>query len=243
MNVYRPLTRERRPVIVSYHGGPAGTASLCWNPMASFFLLQGYAWVAPNVRGSSGFGRAFEMADNGRQRVAALGDVDATAEWVAAQPWADAQRLVVLGGSYGGYTTLMALIRKPELWRAGVDQFGVVDWRTALRVTSGVIRDIFRVEVGELGRDDAFLEEISPITRIERIKRPLFVYAGANDPRVPRSESDQVVTAVRKHGVPCEYMVKDDEGHSLARRPNQIELYSRVARFLEKALRGSVATK
>jgi dipeptidyl aminopeptidase/acylaminoacyl peptidase len=204
--------------------------------MAAFFLMQGYAWVAPNVRGSSGFGRAFEMADNGRKRLAALDDVDTVADWVAAQPWADRQRLVVLGGSYGGYTTLMALIRKPELWAAGIDLFGPVDWHTVLAVTSGVIRDMFRLEVGELGKDDDFLTQISPITGIGAIKRPLFVYAGANDPRVPRSESDQVVRAVRAHGVRCEYMVKDDEGHSLSHRPNQIELYSRAARFLESAL-------
>jgi dipeptidyl aminopeptidase/acylaminoacyl peptidase len=131
----------------------------------------------------------------------------------------------------------MSLIRKPALWRAGVDMFGPVDWHTVLEVTSGSIREIFRVEVGELGKDDAFLGEISPIKRIDHIQRALFVYAGANDPRVPRSESDQVVTAVRKHGVPCEYMVKDDEGHSLSHRPNQIEFYARVARFLENALR------
>jgi dipeptidyl aminopeptidase/acylaminoacyl peptidase len=100
-----------------------------------------------------------------------------------------------------------------------------------------VIRDIFKLEVGELGKDDAFLTEISPVKYLDQIKRPLFVYAGANDPRVPRSESDQVVAAVRKRGLPCEYMVKDDEGHSLARRPNQIEFYARAARFLEKALK------
>jgi dipeptidyl aminopeptidase/acylaminoacyl peptidase len=243
INVYRPVAAGRHPTIVSYHGGPSGTSTLCWSSMAAFFLLQGYAWAAPNVRGSSGFGRAYEMADNGRKRRDALGDVDATAEWAAAQPWADRQRLVVLGGSYGGYTTLMALTRKPELWRAGVDMFGPVDWKSALKATSGAIREVFRVEIGELGKDDAFLAEISPITHIDRIKRPLFVYAGANDPRVPRSESDQVVTAVRKHGVACEYMVKDDEGHSMARRTTQIEVYSRVARFLEKALGAPVASK
>ncbi len=236
-NVYRPRGTERRPVVVSYHGGPAGVSVIRWNPLATFFLSQGYAYVEPNVRGSTGFGRSYEMADNGKKRVEALKDVDTTAEWVAAQPWADKQRLVVMGGSYGGYTTLMALSRKPELWRAGVEFFGVVDWKTFMRSTSGVIRDIFRLEVGEPGRDDAFLEEISPIKYVARINRPLFVYAGANDPRVPRSESDMIVDALRKRSVSVEYSVKDDEGHSLARRPNQVEIYSRAARFLEKALR------
>jgi dipeptidyl aminopeptidase/acylaminoacyl peptidase len=208
-----------------------------WNPAVRFFTSLGYAFVEPNVRGSSGFGRAYEMADNGPKRLDAFRDVETAARWVAAQPWADKDRLVVFGGSYGGYTTLIALTRQAEIWRAGVDLYGISNLRTFLASTSGVIRDVFRLEFGELPQDGAFLDSISPLLDAERIVDPLFVYAGANDPRVPRSESDQIVAALRKKGVPVEYMVKDNEGHSLLRRENRIEFYARVARFLEAHLR------
>ena len=114
--------------------------------------------------------------------------------------------------------------------------FGVADVRTLLKTTTGVIRDLFKLEFGELGKDDEFLASISPIQDADKIVDPLFVYAGANDPRVPRSESDMIVAAARKKGVPVEYMVKDNEGHSLARKENQLEFYARSARFLEKHL-------
>jgi dienelactone hydrolase len=233
---------RKLPVVVSYHGGPASSSAVRWNAATRFFLGQGYAWVEPNVRGSTGFGRAYEMADNGPHRLDAFQDVETAARWAAAQPWADPSRMVVFGGSYGGYTTLIALERSPDLWRAGVNLFGVVNMKTFLTGTSGLIRDIFRVEFGELGKDDAFLTSISPATEVARIADPLFVYAGANDPRVPRGESDQIVALLRERQVPVEYMVAGDEGHSLARRHNQLAAYSRIARFLEthvKALEGA----
>ncbi len=188
------------------------------------------------MRGSGGFGRAFEAADNGPKRLDAFRDVETTARWVAAQPWADPDRLVVYGGSYGGYTVLMALEKWPEIWRAGVDLVGVANMTTFLQSTSGIIREIFKVEFGDLEKDAAFLKTISPIEQIDKIVDPLFVYAGANDPRVPRTESDQVVRALRARGVPVEYMVAENEGHSLDRRENAIEFFSRVGVFLEKQL-------
>jgi dipeptidyl aminopeptidase/acylaminoacyl peptidase len=238
VNVFLPAAPKQKklPVIVNFHGGPAGSSAVRWNSLARFYLSLGYAWVEPNVRGSSGFGRAYEMADNGRKRLDAFKDIEAAARWAAEQPWADKDRLVVFGGSYGGYTTLIALTRQPDLWRAGVDLFGVADLRTFLKSTSGLIREIFRVEFGELEKDGPFLESISPLRDADKIVRPLFVYAGANDPRVPRSESDLIVTAVRKKGIPCEYMVADNEGHSLSRKENQLQFYARSARFLEKEL-------
>jgi dipeptidyl aminopeptidase/acylaminoacyl peptidase len=237
MLVYLPRdARGKLPVIVSYHGGPASVSTARWSPQIRFFTSLGYAYVEPNVRGSSGYGRAFEEADNGRKRLSAFRDVESSARWVAEQSWADKDRMVIFGGSYGGYTTLIGLTRQPELWRAGVNLFGVVDVRTFLQTTSGVIRDIFKLEFGELGKDDEFLAAISPIRDLANIVDPLFVYAGANDPRVPRSESDMIVAAARKNGVPVEYMVKDNEGHSLARKENQIEFNARAARFLEKHL-------
>jgi dipeptidyl aminopeptidase/acylaminoacyl peptidase len=235
MLVYRPSNvRGKLPVIVSYHGGPVGVSKARWSPQIRFFTSLGYAYVEPNVRGSIGFGRAFEEGDNGHKRLAAFKDIETSARWIAGQPWADKERLVVFGGSYGGYTTLIGLTRQPDIWRAGVDQYGIADLRTLFKTTTGVLREFFKQEFGEPGKDDEFLGSISPIRDVQRIVDPLFVYAGANDPRVPRSESDMIVAAVRKKGVPIEYMVKDNEGHSLARKENQVEFYARVARFLEK---------
>ena len=177
------------------------------------------------------------MADNGRGRLDAFKDIEATGRWVAAQPWADKDRLVVFGGSYGGYTVLIALTRMPDLWRAGVNLFGVVNMRTFLLSTTGLIREIFKLEFGDLEADATFLESISPHNDVAKIQDPLFVYAGANDPRVPRSESDQIVRALRERGVPVEYMVAANEGHSLARRENLVVFMARAARFLETALK------
>lgn len=239
VNVYLPKGAAERklPVIVSFHGGPAGSSVIRWSPTALFFLSQGYAWVEPNVRGSSGFGRTFEAADNGPKRLDAFHDIESSGRWAATQPWADPSRIVVFGGSYGGYTVLVALTRQADLWRAGVDLFGVANLKTFMATTSGLIRHLFLLEFGDPDKDAAFLDSISPLGAADRIVDPLFVYAGANDPRVPRPESDLIVKALRGRSVPVEYMVKDNEGHSLAHRESQIEFLSRSARFLETHLR------
>jgi dipeptidyl aminopeptidase/acylaminoacyl peptidase len=143
----------------------------------------------------------------------------------------------VFGGSYGGYTVLVALTRMPELWRAGVDMFGVADLKSFMATTSGVIREIFLLEFGDPDKDAAFLDSISPLRDADKIIDPLFVYAGANDPRVPRTESDLIVKALRSHRVPVEYMVAGNEGHSLSHRENLVEFCARTARFLENHLK------
>jgi dipeptidyl aminopeptidase/acylaminoacyl peptidase len=235
INVFLPKARPGKlPVIVSYHGGPAGSSRIRWSALTAFFVAQGYAWVEPNVRGSSGFGRAFEEADNGPRRLEAFKDIELTGRWAASQPWADPKRVVVFGGSYGGYTVLIGLTRMPDLWSAGVDLFGVANMKTFMATTTGLIREIFLVEFGDPEKDAAFFETISPLRDAQRIAAPLFVYAGANDPRVPRTESDLIVHALRQRKVPVEYMVADNEGHSLARKENVVEFLARSARFLEQ---------
>jgi dipeptidyl aminopeptidase/acylaminoacyl peptidase len=238
-NVYLPAGAQGKklPVIVHYHGGPAASSTVGWSAWARFFTSLGYAWVEPNVRGSNGFGRAFEEADNGPKRLDAFKDIESSGRWVAAQPWADKDRLVVLGGSYGGYTVLIGLTRFPDLWRAGVDMVGVANLRTMLATTTGIIREVFVLEFGDVQKDGAFLDSISPLRDADKIVDPLFVYQGQQDPRVPRAESDQIVKALRARRVPVEYMVAADEGHSLDRRENQLEFYVRVARFLDVALK------
>jgi dipeptidyl aminopeptidase/acylaminoacyl peptidase len=225
------------PTIVSYHGGPSGVSMVRWNVGIAFWVTLGYAYVEPNVRGSSGFGRAYEAGDNYKKRLDAFRDIEASSRWAAQQPWADKSRMVVYGGSYGGYTTLIALSRWPDIWRAGVNLFGVVNLKTFMSTTSGLIRQIFLTEFGDPDKDAEFLAQISPITDIGKIVDPTFVYAGANDPRVPRSESDIIVKALRERRIATEYMVAGNEGHSLARKETQVEFYARCARFLETYLK------
>jgi dipeptidyl aminopeptidase/acylaminoacyl peptidase len=239
-NLYLPPAAkegQKLPVIVAYHGGPAGVSTLRWSPFIRFMTAQGYAYVEPNIRGSGGFGRAFEMADDREKRLDAFKDVETSGRWVAAQPWADPGRLVIWGQSYGGFLVLVGLTRMPDLWRAGVDLLGMSDLASFLQSTSGFNREVLRAELGDLEADRDFLDEISPLRAVGKIADPLFVYAGANDPRVPRTESDQLVRALRERRVAVEYMVAPNEGHSLSRRENLVMFMARVARFLEVALK------
>lgn len=237
VNVYLPKgPTPPLPVIVQVHGGPADASAIGWDVFVRFYTALGYAVVQPNVRGSTGFGRAFEQADDGPKRLDAVRDLEAVGRWCAAQPWADPDRLVVFGGSYGGYMVLMGLTRQRDLWRAGIDLVGPSSWRSFMASTIGMIREIFAVEIGDPEADAAFLDSISPLADAAAIEAPLFVFQGANDPRVPRAESDQIVASLRARGVPVEYMIADDEGHSLDRAHNKIAFLSRTARFLEQHL-------
>ena len=237
INQYLPKGRSGKlPTIIIFHGGPATSYAVRWSLYARFFLSLGYAVLEPNVRGSSGFGRAYEMADNREKRADWLKDLETVNAWTKAQPWCDPERVVVWGQSYGGYTTLMALTRQPSLWRAGVDLYGVADLKQFLLTTDAAIRSGFVGEFGDVDRDAALLEEFSPMRDRDKIVAPLFVYAGQNDPRVPRSESDAIVRALRERNVTVEYMVAANEGHTVDRRETKIELLTRTARFLEDAL-------
>ncbi len=227
---------ERLPVIVEFHGGPSASSVIGWKTRAQFFVGLGYAWVEPNMRGSTGFGRAWEMADNREKRGDVLLDMASVRAWVAAQPWADGRRIVLFGGSYGGWVVLMGLTRQQPLWSAGIDLVGVADLRTLLRTTDQAIRAVFVDEFGDLEKDEALLAAYSPLRDAAKISVPLFVYQGQNDPRVPRSESDAIVGALRARGLPVEYMIAANEGHSLDRRDSQVEFFSRSARFLEEHL-------
>ena len=239
VHYYLPKDRGERklPVVVEFHGGPAASYGVGWRPRAQFFVSLGYAWVEPNVRGSTGFGRAWEMADDREKRGDVLKDMGSVNAWVRSQPWADPDRVVLFGGSYGGWVVLEGLTRQQPLWKVGVDLVGVADLRTFLRSTDQAIRAAFVQEFGDLEKDDALLAEWSPLRDADKITAPLFVYQGQNDPRVPRSESDAIVKALRARGRPVEYMVAPEEGHSFDRRETQVELYSRAARFLEEHLR------
>lgn len=235
VNLYLPHGDRgaRRPVLVWFHGGPSNSYAVRWHAFLRFFTSLGYAIAEPNVRGSTGFGRSYEMADNREKRGDVLRDMETVNAWVRAQPWCDPARVIAFGGSYGGYLTLMALTRQPPLWRAGVDLYGITNLRTFMRSTDPTIRAVLTDEFGDPDKDGALLDEYSPIRDVARIAAPLFVYAGQNDPRVPRSEADAIVVGMRERGVPVEYMVAPDEGHSIDRRDNRVEFMTRVARFLD----------
>jgi dipeptidyl aminopeptidase/acylaminoacyl peptidase len=239
INRYLPKIEggKKLPTIIIFHGGPATSYAVRWNPYARFFVAQGYAVLEPNVRGSSGFGAAYMQADNREKRADWLKDLATVNEWAKAQPWCDGDRVVVWGQSYGGYTTLMAMTRQPTLWRAGVDLYGVADLRKFLLTTDASIRVGFVDEFGDVDKDAALLEQFSPMRDVDKITRPLFVYQGQNDPRVPRTEGDAIVAALRARGVPVEYMVAGNEGHTVDRRETKIELLTRTARFLDESLR------
>ncbi len=224
---------QKLPVIAEFHGGPQGSETVGWDQFARFFGAQGYAFIEPNVRGSKGYGRAYEMADNREKRADWLKDLISVNAWARSQPWADPNRVIAMGGSYGGYTVLMALTRQPKLWRAGVEYAGTANLVTFLQSTDQAIRSGFVDEFGDLDKDRALLEEFSPITAIDQLVAPLYVYQGQNDPRVPRAEADQVVGALRARNVPVEYQLAGNEGHSLDRKENRAEFLVRVARFLE----------
>ncbi len=235
-NVFRPRSQARAPVIVHLHGGPAGSSAIRWSSMIQFFVAQGYAWVDPNIRGSGGFGRAFEAADDGALRPRSFADIEAVRAWAARQPWADAERMVVMGESFGGWLVLSELTRHPTRWRAGVDAFGIADFSSFMATTTGLVRENYLHELGDPEKDRELLQRLSPLPLADQIVAPLFVYAGANDPRVPRAQSDAIVEALRRRGRKVEYMLAPNEGHGFANQETVVEYQVRVARFLNAAL-------
>lgn len=237
VNTYVPRGAPGKlPVLVMVHGGPAASSTVSYSPLVRFYTAHGFAVVEPNIRGSTGFGRAYEQADDGAKRLDALKDVEAVAQWTKGRAWADPTRLAIWGGSYGGYMVLMGMTRQTDIWRAGVDLVGPSNWRSFMATTTGQIREILSKEFGSVEKDGAFLDSISPLRDIDKVKNPLFVFQGKNDPRVPQSESDQIVVSLRKRGIPVEYIVAPDEGHSLDRRPNQVAFAARTTLFLKKHL-------
>ncbi len=236
VNQYLPAGRTGKlPVIVIVHGGPAGASTVNFNPWARFWTGLGYAVLEPNVRGSTGFGRAYEKGDNGPRRLDSVKDMEAVGRWAIAQPWSDG-RAIVFGGSYGGYMTLMGLALQPDLWKAGVNLVGPANLISFMATTTAEIRSLFLEEFGDPEKDREFLMSVSPIRYVDKIVAPLFVYQGANDPRVPQAESEQVVAALRRRDVPVEYMLVANEGHSVEHKENHAAFLGRAARFLETHL-------
>jgi dipeptidyl aminopeptidase/acylaminoacyl peptidase len=235
--LYKPAGTGPHPVLVSIHGGPEGQSQPIFSINVQQWVAElGYAVVLPNVRGSSGYGKSYVALDNGRKREDAVRDIGALLDWIAAQPDLDAKRIVVIGGSYGGYMSLATMTHYNDRLRGGIDVVGISNFVTFLESTAEYRRDLRRPEYGD-ERDPemrAFLEKISPLNNAGKITKPMLVIQGKNDPRVPVTESDQLVAKIRANGGEVWYLIGLNEGHGFAKRDN-IDYYQwAVALFLEK---------
>jgi dipeptidyl aminopeptidase/acylaminoacyl peptidase len=222
------------PVIVDIHGGPESQRRPSFAGLTQYFLSRGYAVFEPNVRGSTGYGREYTHLDDVRNRMDSVADIEAAVEWLADHEAVDPDRVVAMGGSYGGFMVLAALTEYPDLWAAGVDIVGIANFVTFLENTGSWRRQLREAEYGSLDEDREFLESVSPITDVEAVDAPLFVLHGANDPRVPVGEAEQIAERAAEQGVPVEKLVFDDEGHGITKRENRIEAYSAVVEFLDE---------
>jgi dipeptidyl aminopeptidase/acylaminoacyl peptidase len=224
------------PAVVVVHGGPEGQ----FQPLFTFFIQylvhNGYAVLAPNVRGSTGYGKAYSHLDDVEKRMDSVADLAYATRWLSEQPGIDGERLVVYGGSYGGFMVLAALTAYPNLWAAGVDIVGISNFVTFLENTSDYRRVHREAEYGSLARDREFLESIAPIHHVDQIIAPLIVVHGANDPRVPLGEAEQLVAALKARDVPVEFLVFDDEGHGVVKLKNKLVMYPAIVNFLDKYL-------
>jgi dipeptidyl aminopeptidase/acylaminoacyl peptidase len=240
--VYKPVKRTGpHPVLISIHGGPESQFWPSFRPEIQFFLdAFGIAVVAPNVRGSGGYGKSWLSLDNGYKREDAVRDIGRLLDWIARQPDLDSARIAVMGGSYGGYMALSSLEHFGNRLRAGIDHYGISNFITFLEHTAPYRRDLRRVEYGD-ERDSAmraFLLTISPVTRARRITKPLLILQGANDARVPLAESRQIADTLRSAGGTVWFIVAGDEGHGFRRKSNRDYLECATALFLDRFLLG-----
>jgi dipeptidyl aminopeptidase/acylaminoacyl peptidase len=229
-----------RPVVMQVHGGPEGQAKQGWQGRYNHLLQElGVAVLEPNVRGSSGYGKTFLALDNGRLREDSVKDMDSAITWMAKQPHLDAKRVLVVGGSYGGYMALAASTLLADRIAGAVSSVGISNFVSFLENTETYRRDLRRVEYGD-ERDPAmrsFLQSISPLNRVDKISKPLMVVQGKNDPRVPYTESEQIVRSLQARQVPVWYMLADNEGHGFARRENADYYFAALCTFIEQTLK------
>jgi dipeptidyl aminopeptidase/acylaminoacyl peptidase len=237
--VFLPEGEGPFPVVVTVHGGPESQ----WRPwyssgfgaLTQYLVARGYAVAAPNVRGSTGYGKRFEHLDDVEKRLDSVADLAALHAWLSARPEIDGSRAVVYGRSYGGYMVLAALAFQPELWAAGIEFVGISNLRTFLENTSVWRRAAREREYGPLS-DPELLQRLSPWSRLDAIKAPLFIEHGRNDPRVPVSESEAIHEELVRRSVPCELVIYEDEGHMVEKLGNRVDVFERATAFLDEVL-------
>ena len=239
--LYRPPAKftGKRPVIINIHGGPEGQFRPSFPGRWDYYMNElGVAMIAPNVRGSTGYGKTFLALDNGFLREGSYQDINTLLDWIQTQPQLDSGRVLVTGGSYGGFMTLAVATNYNDRICCSVDVVGPSNLVTFLEHTSGYRQDLRRVEYGD-ERDPkmrAFLEQIAPYNKAKNITKPLFVVAGKNDPRVPASESEQMVNIVRQNGTPVWWLMAKDEGHGFAKKKNQDYQFCATVMFVKDYL-------
>jgi dipeptidyl aminopeptidase/acylaminoacyl peptidase len=224
----------RRPLIVYIHGGPQSQTVNSFNRIIQYLVNQGYAVVAPNYRGSTGYGKDFMEANRFDMGGGDLKDNLAAVDFMMKSGYIDSKKLVVMGGSYGGYMTMMAVTKEPGMWAAGVPIVPFVNWFTEVEHEDPVLQQGDLATMGDPVKNKTLWEDRSPINFVDRIKAPLLLLAGGNDPRCPKSEAQQVADAVKKRNGVVEFKIYENEGHGFARVENQIDAYKRVADFLKK---------
>ena len=242
--LYKPhqaSAEAKAPAMVMVHGGPGGQAQVGYFELTQALANRGYVVFDINNRGSSGYGKTFFQMDDRKHGEADLGDVVAAKRMLAGLGYVDTTKIGIIGGSYGGYMTLAAVTLQPDAFKIGVDLFGISNW---VRTLSNVppywesFREALYKEMGDPKTDSARLRRISPLFNADKIKVPLMVLQGANDPRVLKIESDEIVAAAKKNGVPVEYVVFPDEGHGFVKKENEIRGYSGILAFLDQHLKG-----
>jgi dipeptidyl aminopeptidase/acylaminoacyl peptidase len=241
--LYKPPAKfsGKRPVIIDIHGGPEGQVRPDFLGRDNYYIDElGIALIYPNVRGSTGYGKTFEKLDNGFLREGSYKDINSLLDWIQRQPDLDAGKVMITGGSYGGFMTLAVATNYNDRICCSVDIVGPSNLVTFLEHTSGYRQDLRRVEYGD-ERDPKmreFLERIAPANKAKNITKPLFVIAGQNDPRVPASESARMVQVVRQNGTPVWWLLGKDEGHGFAKKKNRdYEFYATVAFVREYLLK------
>ncbi len=239
--VYKPKGVTRAPVLISIHGGPESQFRPNFNAFIQYLVQElKIAVVAPNVRGSTGYGKYFVELDNANRRMDSVKDIGATLGWIGSQVDLDARRVAVYGGSYGGFMSYASMIEYNDRLAAGISVVGISNFLTFLNNTSGYRRDLRRAEYGDDrdGRMRDFLQRVSPLTNVARIKRPMLIIQGANDPRVPASEATQMLKAIRANKAEAWYMLAKDEGHGFEKKANRDAQNAAIAAFLKTKLLG-----
>jgi dipeptidyl aminopeptidase/acylaminoacyl peptidase len=245
--LYRPhqaSAAAKAPALVMVHGGPGGQAQVGYFALTQALVNHGYVVFDINNRGSSGYGKTFFAMDDKKHGEADLGDVVASKQMLASTGFVDTTKIGIIGGSYGGYMVLAALTLQSDAFKVGVDLFGISNWVRTLESIPpwwASFREALYAELGDPKADSARLYRISPYFNANRIKAPLMVLQGANDPRVLKIESDEIVAAARKNGVPVEYVLFPDEGHGFVKKPNEITGYTQILAFLDKYLKATPA--
>ena len=236
--LYRPRTgKAPYATVLSFHGGPEGQERPTFNTTYQALLANGIAVFAPNVRGSAGFGKRFVNLDNGPLRTGSVSDIKASVDHLVSSGIGDPKRLGIMGGSYGGYMVMAGVTEYPDMFAAGANLFGVVNFETFFKHSEPWMAAISTIEYGDPATQAEMLRSLSPIHKVDRIRTPLIVLHGANDTNVPVIEAEQVVESLKKRDVPVEYILFPDEGHGWRKTPNRIRSAVAIARFFQRTLR------